>query len=130
MTRLWTKWFSLEFVHFCLVIAVDTVFCNSNLIMLYHQVGMRAGIEMDDARLELVWDMCRWDYYRSTYQSDWSKTRQYMSFHFPLHLFFSKSSVNTLIRYERAWDPSKNSPWCPLFSQEDHDLMNFRFFYR
>merc|ERR1712032_1797290 len=43
--------------------------------------------EMDTARLQLVWDMCR---------------------------------------YERAWDPKKNSPWCPLFTQEDFDIYNFR----
>merc|ERR1712222_198146 len=38
------------------------------------EVSRRAGVEMDTARLQLVWDMCR---------------------------------------YERAWDPTKNSPWCP-----------------
>ena len=32
-----------------------------------------------------------------------------------------------MIRYERAWDPTENSPWCPLFTQEDLDLYNFRF---
>jgi len=51
------------------------------------RVSMRAGVEMDTERLQLVWDICR---------------------------------------YERAWDPTKNSPWCPLFSKEDLDLYNFR----
>jgi len=51
------------------------------------RVSKRAGVEMDTARLQLVWDICR---------------------------------------YERAWDPTKNSPWCPLFTQEDFDLYNFR----
>jgi len=51
------------------------------------RVSKRAGLELDTARLQLVWDMCR---------------------------------------YERAWDPTKNSPWCPLFTQEDLDLYNFR----
>jgi len=51
------------------------------------RVSRRAGVELDNKRAQLVWDMCR---------------------------------------YERAWDPTKNSPWCPLFSQEDLDLYNFR----
>jgi len=51
------------------------------------RVSRRAGVELDNTRLNLVWDICR---------------------------------------YERAWDPTKNSPWCPLFTQEDLDLFNFR----
>merc|ERR1712212_278521 len=31
-----------------------------------------------------------------------------------------------ICRYERAWDPTWDSPWCPLFTEEDLDLFNFR----
>lgn len=31
-----------------------------------------------------------------------------------------------MCRYERAWNPSLSSPWCPVFIQEDLDLFNFR----
>jgi len=51
------------------------------------RVGRRAGIELDNKKANLIWDICR---------------------------------------YERAWDPTKNSPWCPLFTEEDLDLFNFR----
>merc|ERR1712200_179796 len=39
------------------------------------RVGRRAGIELDNKKANLIWDICR---------------------------------------YERAWGPTKNSPWCPL----------------
>jgi len=31
-----------------------------------------------------------------------------------------------MCRYERAWRPSENSPWCSLFSHQDLALYNFR----
>jgi len=60
---------------------------------LLARVSARAGVDLDTDKVQLVWDMCR---------------------------------------YERAWDPSRNSPWCALFTQDDLDIYNFRqdlFFY-
>ena len=85
------------------------------------QVSMRAGVEIDNARVQLIWDMCR----STKLCLGWSTLYQ-------MHASLSTQKVGHkillyYIRYERAWDPTTNSPWCPLFAQEDLDLFNFRF---
>ena len=72
------------------------------------QVNQRTGVEIAKEVNEVAWDICRWDFLVWDF------------------LFETLLTKKKFFRYERAWRPSSDSPWCSFFTHQDLALYNFR----